>query len=34
MDFVNSWAFMGLMGLLLVGLIGVLLFLRNKKDDE
>ncbi|MFO0930620.1 MAG: LPXTG cell wall anchor domain-containing protein [Gemmataceae bacterium] len=34
MDFLNSWAFMGIMGALLVGLIGLLLFLRNKKEDE
>lgn len=34
MEFVNSWAFMGIMAALLVGLIGLLLFLRNKKDDE
>ncbi len=34
MDFLQSWPGMGLMLLLLVGLIGTMLFLRNKKDDE
>ena len=30
----TSWAFMGLMLLLLLGLIGVLMFLKNKRSDD
>lgn len=33
MDFIYEWWFMGLMAVLLLGLIGLLLFLRNKKDE-
>jgi cytochrome c biogenesis protein ResB len=33
-DFMTEWWFMGLMALLLVALIGVLLFLRNKRPEE
>lgn len=34
MEFFESWYFIGLMAVLLIGLIGVLMFLRNKKEDE
>jgi hypothetical protein len=34
MEFLQSWAFMGIMAVLLVVLIGVLLFLRNKRPEE
>jgi LPXTG-motif cell wall-anchored protein len=33
-EFFESWTFMILMAVLLIGLIGVLMFLRNKKEDE
>jgi cytochrome c biogenesis protein ResB len=33
-EFMTEWWFMGLMALLLVALIGVLLFLRNKRPEE
>ncbi len=33
-DFMQSWWFMGLMALLLVVLIGVLLYIRNKPQDD
>lgn len=32
--FMTEWWFMGLMLLLLLGLIGVLMFLRNKRSDD
>jgi hypothetical protein len=34
MEFLQSWTFMGIMAVLLVVLIGVLLFLRNKRPEE
>ncbi|MFO0878100.1 MAG: LPXTG cell wall anchor domain-containing protein [Gemmataceae bacterium] len=34
LGFMGEWWFMGLMVVLLLGLVGVLMFLRNKKDDE
>jgi hypothetical protein len=34
MEFLQSWYFMGIMAVLLVVLIGVLLFLRNKRPEE
>ena len=33
-EFFTSWGFMGIMALLLVVLIGVLLFLRNKRPED
>jgi LPXTG-motif cell wall-anchored protein len=33
-EFFESWTFMILMAVMLLGLVGVLMFLRNKKDDE
>jgi LPXTG-motif cell wall-anchored protein len=33
-DFMGEWWFIGLMVVLLLGLVGILMFLRNKKDDE
>jgi ABC-type Mn2+/Zn2+ transport system permease subunit len=33
-DFMTEWWFMGVMALVLVALIGVLLFLRNKRPEE
>ena len=33
-DFMGEWWFMGLMAVLLVALIGLLLFLRNKPQDD
>lgn len=33
-DFMTEWWFMGLMALILVALVGVLLFLRNKRPEE
>ena len=34
MDFMSEWWFMGLMAVLLVGLIGLLLYLRNKRQED
>lgn len=34
MEFMGEWWFMGLMAVLLLALVGLLMFLRNKKDDE
>ena len=34
MDFMSSWTFIIIMLVLLLGLIGVLLFLRNRRDEE
>lgn len=36
MDFIGSWPFFIVMGLLLVGMIGLLIYLQKKKgeDDE
>jgi hypothetical protein len=34
MEFLSSWTFMAIMAVLLVVLIGVLLFLRNKRPEE
>jgi hypothetical protein len=34
MDFFSSWAFMILMAVLLIGLIGLLLYLRNQKPED
>jgi hypothetical protein len=34
MEFLSSWAFMGIMAVLLIALVGVMIFLRSKKDDE
>lgn len=33
-DFIGSYAFFGLMALLLVGMIGLLIFMQKKKDDD
>jgi hypothetical protein len=33
-EFVTSWAFMGIMVVLLLALIGVLLFLRNRRPED
>jgi LPXTG-motif cell wall-anchored protein len=33
-EFMSSWTFMIIMGLALIGLIIVLLVLRNKRSDE
>lgn len=33
-DFMTEWWFMGVLALVLVALIGVLLFLRNKRPEE
>jgi LPXTG-motif cell wall-anchored protein len=34
MDFVNSWAFMGIMAALLVGLIVLLVIVRKKQAED
>lgn len=34
MDFMQSWPFMIIMAVLLVGLIGVFIMQRNKRDDD
>lgn len=34
LEFMQSWLFMGIMLLLLVGLIGVFIMQRNKRDDD
>lgn len=34
MDFMQSWTFMISMGLLLVALIGLLIFLQKRKNDD
>jgi hypothetical protein len=34
MEFFESWTFMGIMAVLLVALIGVLLYLRNKRAED
>ncbi|HEY7330434.1 MAG TPA: LPXTG cell wall anchor domain-containing protein [Gemmataceae bacterium] len=34
MDFLQSWTFMIIMAVLLIVLIGVLLFLRNKRSED
>jgi len=34
MDFMNSWTFMIIMGVLLLALIGVFVFLRMRKTDD
>ncbi len=33
-DFFQSWTFIGLMALLLVGLIGLLLYLRKQGSED
>ena len=33
-EFMGEWWFIGLMVVLLLGLVGILMFLRNKKDEE
>jgi len=33
-EFLQSWAFMGIMAVLLIVLIGVLLFLRSKRPED
>ena len=33
-EFMTEWWFLGLMFVLLLGLIGLLLFMRNKGTDE
>jgi hypothetical protein len=33
-DFVTSWTFMIVMAVLLAALIGLLLFLRNRRTDD
>jgi len=34
MDFMSEWWFMTLMALILVGLIGTLLYMRNKRPED
>jgi hypothetical protein len=34
MDFFSSWTFMIIMAVLLIALIGVLLFLRNRRPED
>jgi hypothetical protein len=34
MDFFTSWAFMGIMAVLLVALIGLLIYLRSKGPGD
>jgi hypothetical protein len=34
MDFLTSWTFMIIMAVLLIALIGVLLFLRNRRPED
>ena len=34
MEFMQSWPFMIIMAVLLVGLIGVFIMQRNKRDDD
>lgn len=34
MDFLSSWAGMGVMFLLLLALVGVFLYQRNKRDED
>ncbi len=34
MDFIGSWPFFIIMGLALVGMIGLLFYLQNKKDED
>lgn len=33
-EFMGEWWFLGLMVVFLIALVGLLMFLRNKKDDE
>jgi LPXTG-motif cell wall-anchored protein len=33
-DFMQEWWFLGLMAVLLLALIGLLLFLRNKRPED
>ncbi len=34
LDFMQSWTFMGLMIVILVGLIFLFVYLRNQQDEE
>lgn len=34
MEFMQSWLFMGIMFVLLLGLIGVFIMQRNKRDED
>lgn len=34
MEFFSSWAFMGIMAVLLIGLVGVLMYVRKKQSDD
>ncbi|WP_020469038.1 LPXTG cell wall anchor domain-containing protein [Zavarzinella formosa] len=34
MDFIYSWPGMGLMAVLLIGLVGVLIYVRKKQSDD
>jgi hypothetical protein len=34
MEFLSSWTFMGIMAVLLIGLIGLLIYLRSKGTDD
>jgi hypothetical protein len=34
MGFMTEWWFMGLMAVVLIGLIGLLLYLRNQRPEE
>jgi len=34
MEFMSSWGGMGLMAVLLIGLVGVLLYVRKKQSDD
>jgi hypothetical protein len=33
-DFMTEWWFLGLMTVILIGLVGLLLYLRNKRPDD
>ncbi len=34
LDFVQSWTFMAIMGVLLLALIGLFFFLRNRQSED
>jgi hypothetical protein len=34
MDFMSSWWFMGLMVIILICLVGLLLYMRNKRPED
>ncbi len=33
-DFIGSWPFFGVLAVILIALVGVLLYLRNKGDED